>query len=49
MDKFTSFHYVKNWAINIWKDRIVDVLTFENGFFIFQFKSDVDVSIILED
>ena len=29
VDKFTSFHYVKNWATNIWKDKVIDVLTFE--------------------
>ena len=49
VDKFTSFHYVKNWANSVWKDRIVNVLTFENGFFIFQFKNEVDVSQILEE
>ena len=34
--------------MSMWKDRLVDVLTFDNGFFIFQFKKDVDVSLILE-
>ncbi|CAL5364647.1 unnamed protein product [Camellia sinensis] len=49
IDKRFSFHYVKTWAEKLWGNLLEDVVSIDNGFFIFKVKSEEAMDTILED
>ncbi|XP_028074365.1 uncharacterized protein LOC114276754 [Camellia sinensis] len=49
IDKRFSFHYVKTWAKKLWGNLLEDVVSIDNGFFIFKVKSEEAMDTILED
>ncbi|CAL5400622.1 unnamed protein product [Camellia sinensis] len=49
IDKRFSFHYVKTWAEKLWGNLLEDVVSIDNGFFIFKVKSEEAIDKILED
>ncbi|CAL5339681.1 unnamed protein product [Camellia sinensis] len=49
IDKRFSFHYVKTWAEKLWGNFLEDVVSIDNGFFIFKVKSEEAIEKILED
>ncbi|CAL5400679.1 unnamed protein product [Camellia sinensis] len=49
IDKRFSFHYVKTWAEKLWRNLLEDVVSIDNGFFIFKVKSEEAIDKILED
>ncbi|CAL5443148.1 unnamed protein product [Camellia sinensis] len=49
IDKRFSFHYVKTWAEKFWRNLLEDVVSIDNGFFIFKVKSEEAMDTILEN
>ncbi|CAL5322985.1 unnamed protein product [Camellia sinensis] len=49
LQKRFSFHYLKTWAEKLWGNLLEDVVSIDNGFFIFKVKSEEAMDTILED